>query len=114
MRPDLHSAVIGEIMKTKPADILCEFCDAELTLQTAVSNCYGNCCSQCNRKVEDFVCTETGESSVMLQIADLVTSYGDASYDCGALSGVEYDGCLEKLREARKALMQFLHEVVQK
>lgn len=101
-------------MKTVPADIICEFCEAELTLQTVVSNCYGNCCSMCNRKVEDFVCTETGESSVMLQVAELVTKYGDASYDCGEHSGDEYGDCVEKLREARKALMQFLHEVVQK
>jgi hypothetical protein len=104
----------GKMAKMTPADILCEFCEAELTEQTVASNCYGSCCSGCNRKVEDFVCTETGESSVMLQIAELVTAYGDASYDCGALSGVEYEGCVEKLREARKALMRFLHEVVQK
>lgn len=101
-------------MKTAPADILCEFCEAELTLQTVVSNCYGSCCSMCNRKVEDFVCTETGESSVMLQVAELVTKYGDASYECGEHSGDRYGDCVEKLREARKALMQFLHEVVQK
>lgn len=100
--------------KIAPADILCEFCEAELTEKTVVSNCYGSCCSMCNRKVEDFVCTETGESSVMLQIAELVTAYGDASYDCGEHSSDGYEGCVEKLRETRKSLMQFLHEVVQK
>jgi hypothetical protein len=101
-------------MKAAPADIICEFCEAELTLQTVVSNCYGNCCSACNRKVEDFVLGETGEISVMFKIAELVTAYGDASYDCGEYSGDEHGDCVEKLREARKSLMQFLHEVVQK
>lgn len=101
--------------KIAPADILCEFCEAELTLQTVVSNCYGNCCSGCNRKVDDFVCTETGESSVMQRISELVTAYGDASYDCGEQSGGRYEiCCVEKLRESRKALMQYLHEVVRK
>ncbi len=97
-----------------PADIICEFCEAKLTLETAVQNTYGNCCSACNRKVQDFVLGETGESSVMLKVAELVTAYGNASYDCGEHSGDGYGNCVEKLRDARKALMHFVYENVQK
>lgn len=100
-------------MKSSPADIICEFCYVELTLETAVQNAYGNCCSACNRKVEDFVLGETGESRVMLQIAELITKYGDASYDCGEHSGDGYEACVEKLRDARKSLMKFVSENVQ-
>lgn len=91
----------------------CEFCEVELTDSAVVVNTYGNCCSACNRKVEDFVCGETGESRVMLQIAELVTKYGDASYDCGEHSGDRYEDCVEKLRDARKSLMKFVSENVQ-
>lgn len=88
----------------------CEFCEVELADSAVVVNTYGNCCSACNRKVEDFVLGETGESRVMLQIAELVTKYGDASYDCGEHSGDGYEDCVEKLREARKQLMRFVSE----
>lgn len=91
----------------------CEFCEVELTDSAVVGNSYGNCCSACNRKVEDFVLGETGESRVMLQIAELVTKYGDASYDCGEHSGDGYAVCVETLRDARKALMKFVSENVQ-
>jgi hypothetical protein len=98
-----------------PADIICEFCETELTLDTAVQNRYGNCCSACNRKVQDFVLGEAGESSVMLKVAELVKAYGDASFNCGEHSGGEgYEICLQGLRDARKALMQFVCETVQK
>jgi len=97
-----------------PADIICEFCEAELTLDTALQNTYGSCCSACNRKVQDFVLGETGESAVMLKVAELVTAYGDASYDCGEHSGDGYGSCVEKLRNARKDLMRFVYENVQK
>lgn len=51
----------------------------------------------------------------MQRISELVTAYGDASYDCGEQSGGRYEiCCVEKLRESRKALMQYLHEVVRK
>jgi len=96
------------------ADILCEFCEAELTLENAVQNAYGNCCNACDRKVQDFVLGETGESSVMFKVAELVTAYGDASYDCGEHSGDGYGSCVDKLRDARKALMKFVFESVQK
>lgn len=109
-----RSAALKNIGDIVPADIICEFCEAELTLETAVQNAYGNCCSSCNRKVQDFVLGETGESSVMLKVAELVTRYGDASYDCGEHSGERYEDCVEKLRDARKALMQFVYESVQK
>jgi len=96
--------------KTVPADIICEFCEAELTLQTAVSNCYGNCCSKCNRKVEDFVCTETGTSGVMEQIARLVTEYGDSCFHCGGHEGDGYKAFDGRRKEARKKLMKFVSE----
>jgi hypothetical protein len=110
MRADRGSSAPEKIGDIVPADIICEFCEAELTLQTVVSNCYGSCCSKCNRKVEDFVCTETGTSGVMEQIARILTEYGDACFHCGGHEGDGYKAFDDRRKQARKKLMKFVSE----
>jgi hypothetical protein len=44
----------------------------------------------------------------MQKIANLVTEYGDASFDCGEHSDGDYSVLAEKLKTARKRLMDLI------